>query len=191
MATSKKAAEADHDPSAGILYPLAIAVAVLGLLFGFAFLPRLFKPRETALVGKAAPDFSLELVANATDKTKTEMSLAELKGKPVILDFWATWCGPCKAQSPILDSLAQRYADRGLVVVGVDTNDAEGAAASWVRAHHIQYPIVFDKTQSASALYGVENLPTLVVVSREGKVVAMRVGLTDAAELESILKQVL
>ncbi len=178
------------DASSGLLYPLAVALLVLGLLFGFAFLPRLFRGHAGVTEGNVAPTFSLPVVANAPAAGQTALGTNDLKGKAVILDFWATWCGPCRAQSPILDGLAQRYADRGLVVVGVDTNDGDGNAQAWVKSHGITYPIVTDDHVTSDA-YGVQNLPTLVVLSREGKVVATRVGLTDAAELEAILKQVL
>jgi thiol-disulfide isomerase/thioredoxin len=164
--------------------PLTIAFVVLAMLVGFAVLPRLFRPPQSALVGKDAPDFSLLVVLNGGDKPN--LTLSELQGKPVILDFWATWCGPCQAEAPILDKIAQRYRDKGLVVVGVNTSDAPGRAKPWAWTHHISFPIVYDPDDVAPK-YGVENLPTLVVVSKTGKVMAVRTGVTSDAELERLV----
>ncbi len=167
---------------------LALAVAIG---FGFAYLPRIFRAAGSPMVGKPGPGFELEVVANARPGEPAKLALERLRGHPVVLDFWATWCGPCQAESPILDGVAQRYADRGVVVVGVDTNDAPGAAERWIRAHGITYRIVFDEEQEAARAYSVENLPTLVVLDKEGKVHAVRVGFTDQRELEGLLRQVL
>jgi thiol-disulfide isomerase/thioredoxin len=174
--------------SGKLLYPMAVALLVLSLLFGFAILPRLFSAPEHALVDKAAPDFSLKVVANSD---KATLSVHELAGRAVVLDFWATWCGPCQAEAPVVNKVAQRFADRGLVVVGVNTSDRSGTARQWSLQHGISYPIVSDEDDEAAARYGVENLPTLVVINRTGKVVAVRQGMTDGSELEDLVKQAL
>jgi cytochrome c biogenesis protein CcmG/thiol:disulfide interchange protein DsbE len=184
--------------------PMGIVAALLVLLFGFAVVPRLFHASEPALVGKDASDFTLKLVANdvpavpssntnaasANASSASSLTLSSLRGRPVILDFWATWCPPCKAEAPILEKVSQRFRDRGLVVVGVNTSDEDGNARPWILGHHITYPVVFDPNRIATQ-YGVENLPTLIVVSREGKITAMRTGLTSDEELEELVKSVL
>jgi thiol-disulfide isomerase/thioredoxin len=174
--------------SGKILYPVTMALLVLSLLFGFAILPRMFSAPEPALVNKVAPDFSLQVVANSDKKT---LSMHELTGSAVILDFWATWCGPCQQEAPIVNRVAQRFADKGLVVVGVNTSDQTGTARQWSLAHGISYPIVLDEGNQAADLYGVSNLPTLVVINRTGKIVAVRQGMTDGTELEELVKQAL
>jgi cytochrome c biogenesis protein CcmG/thiol:disulfide interchange protein DsbE len=174
--------------SGKILYPVAMALLVLSLLFGFAILPRLFSGPEVALVDKPAPDFSLKVVANSD---KPILSMHELSGSAVVLDFWATWCGPCQAEAPVVNKVAQRFADKGLVVVGVNTSDQSGTARQWSLAHGISYPIVLDEGNQVADLYNVSNLPTLIVVSRTGKIVAVRQGMTDGSELEELVKQAL
>jgi cytochrome c biogenesis protein CcmG, thiol:disulfide interchange protein DsbE len=173
-----------------IYYPVSLALILVAMLFAFAVLPRLFTPPQSALAGKDAPAFRAPLVANAPSPEQTELSLADLKGNAVILDFWATWCGPCQAEAPLLDKVAQRFKDKGLTVVGVNTSDAPGRAHSWVAKHGISFPIVFDDGDVAPK-YGVENLPTLVVVSREGKILAVRTGITSDSELEKLVTSAL
>jgi len=171
------------------------AVIVVGLVLGTAVLPRLFAggalaATQAPLVGKPAPAFSLPIVANGLDG-KGAVALADLKGSAVILDFWATWCGPCRAEAPIVNSVANHFRDKGLTVIGINTNDRAGLAGPWARAHHIDYPIAFDSGGEAASDYGVTAMPTLVVISRTGEVIAVREGITDADELESLVRKAL
>jgi thiol-disulfide isomerase/thioredoxin len=165
---------------------------VLALLAGFALLPRVFTQRV-----REAPDFNLELVANAgaLGPGKAEgksLSLSELRGSAVLLDFWATWCGPCRAQAPIVDQVSRRWHDKGVVVVGVNTDlPDQGDPKAFAMAHGLTYPIVHDTTGAASRAFAVDSLPTLVVVSRTGKITAVRTGMTDDAELERLIRQAL
>ena len=178
--------------SRNVSAPLGVVALVVLLLAGFAVLPRVFKPRDAALVGHAAPDFALDVVANdGALGQKGKIKLSDLRGKPVLLDFWASWCSACRAETPLVDKIAQRYKDRGLVVIGVDTDEPEPQTFPWKVARGLAYPIVFDGANTAAAQYGVTGLPTLVVVSRAGKVVAVRIGVTDDAELDALIKQAL
>jgi cytochrome c biogenesis protein CcmG, thiol:disulfide interchange protein DsbE len=178
--------------SGKILYPVIVALLVLSLFFGFAILPRLFAGAEGQLVGKPAPAFTLPVVLNGAKEGAT-LSLAEFQGSAVVLDFWASWCGPCQIEAPIVNKLAQRFRDRGLVVVGVDTSEQSGAAPghAWALSHGLSYPIVFDSDNETAERYGVTSMPTLVVISRTGKVTAVREGLTSDSELESLVQSVL
>jgi thiol-disulfide isomerase/thioredoxin len=193
MATSRSRSAPDQDPAAGVLYPLAIAVLVLGLLFGFAFLPRLFKPRETALVGKPAPDFSLAVVANVKDKTQEEMTLAELKGKPVILDFWATWCGPCKVEIPHFVEFQEKYGKAGLQVVGISVDDTADKLVPYVHDMKMNYPVLqgLDHDEVQDAYGPIVGIPVSVVISRDGKICATHTGLTGKDVFEREIKALL
>ncbi len=164
------------------------------LIGGFALLPRVLQPLRPAGVGRDAPDWMLPLVANGSSSVEAnaKMRLGDLRGQAVLLDFWATWCEPCRIQAPIVDQVARRWRDRGLVVVGVDTDGPEqGNPEAFAASRGLTYPIVQDRGGAAARAYGVDALPTLVVISRSGKVVAVRTGVTDGGELERLVRQAL
>ncbi|HEY3818130.1 MAG TPA: TlpA disulfide reductase family protein [Polyangiaceae bacterium] len=165
---------------------------VMAILAGFALLPRVFTQRV-----REAPDFNAAVVANgaglgaAMADSKT-LSLSALRGNAVLLDFWATWCGPCRAEAPIVDQVSRRWHDKGVVVVGVNTDlPDQGDPKAFAMAHNLTYPIVHDTTGEAQRAFAVDSLPTLVVVSRTGKITAVRTGMTDDAELERLIRQAL
>jgi thiol-disulfide isomerase/thioredoxin len=171
------------------------ALLVLILLVAFAALPRLFSRGEEAF--GTAPIVTVPLVANAEQLTNppalppATISLADLKGHAVLLDFWATWCGPCQAEAPIVDRIAVRYKARGLVVIGINRDDnGLTVAGPWAKAHHLTYPIAFDDGATAHA-YDVDYLPTLVMISKDGKIVGKRVGMTEGDEIERLVNKAL
>ncbi len=173
---------------------LGALALVLALLAGVAGLSRVFRSSSTLSggVGRDAPDFTLPVVANAAELggDAATLSMKELRGRPVLLDFWATWCGPCRAEAPIVVRVSRRWRDRGVGVVGVNTDlPNEGDPRAFARAHGLSYPIVRDDSGVAQRAYDVDSLPTLVVVSRTGKIVAVRSGVTDDTELERLVQQ--
>lgn len=173
-------------------HTLRMALVVVGLAAGFAVVPRAMQGcGKGSSANEDAPDFTATVVANAPDPTQSTMTMSALRGHPVILDFWATWCGPCQAEAPIVNGIAQRFKDKGLVVIGVNTSDAEGLAARFAIKKGLSFPIVFDEGNGIANKYRVDNLPTLVVISKEGKMVAVRHGVTSDSDLERLVRQVL
>ena len=159
-----------------------LLVAVVGI--GMALLPRsLF----AGSVGTDAPDAKASFMAGG----EGELRLAALRGKPVLLDFWASWCGPCRAEMPIIQRLASDYASQGLTVIGVNTSDEEEKAHEWIMARGITFPIVHDDGNSMARAFHVESLPTLVMLTKDGKVHAIRSGVTSRTELESLIREIL
>jgi thiol-disulfide isomerase/thioredoxin len=174
--------------------PLGTVGFVAALMVGLATLPRLLRAPDPALVGQQAPDFVLSVVANAAPSgdDPSHLRMSDLRGQAVLLDFWATWCGPCRAEAPIVDALARRWKDRGVAVVGVDTDTPDqGDPRVFAQQYGLSYPVVRDSSGDASRRYGIDGLPTLVVVSRTGRVVAIRTGLTDGGELDRLVRQAL
>jgi thiol-disulfide isomerase/thioredoxin len=172
---------------------------VVALLVGLIVLPRLLSFQQ-GMVGREGPDISLNLVANgeslaagdpaAVTNDHASVSLSQLRGKAVLLDFWATWCPPCRVEAPIVDGIARRWRDRGVVVVGVNTDTPDqGDPRAFALSHGLTYPIAHDLSGQAQRAYQIENLPTLVILSRAGRVIALRTGITDDAEIERLLRQ--
>lgn len=129
-------------------------------------------------IGAMAPDF----ISRTLDGN--EVTLSALAGKVVILDFWATWCGPCLAAMPHKQEVAARYKDQGVIVLGSCTNDVRGAFEDWLKVNATKYPdIVWSHDEAertperaSNKLYGVTGIPTQFIIDRAGKVVDIVVG---------------
>ena len=118
------------------------------------------------------------------------VSLAEHRGKTVILDFWATWCAPCEVQMPVLQTLWERRAGEDLVVLGlsVDTDPADDVI-EWLREREISYPIAIAEQQLAID-YGAWAFPTLVIVDPAGAIYKLHQGVLSRPELEDVLEAI-
>lgn len=136
------------------------------------------------LVGAPAPAWT-----NVTPLSGAPLSLASLRGKVVILDFWASWCGPCRAIAPRLSALKDRLGAQGLVIVGITTDPAEQAAV-FAERHAMRYPVVVDKDGDTSRTYNVTALPTLIIVDKQGVVRDVVVGF-GPDELEVSVRKLL
>jgi cytochrome c biogenesis protein CcmG/thiol:disulfide interchange protein DsbE len=165
---------------------------VLGgaVFFGFVALPRFGTDR---LIGSQPKDFALPRLETAGrgGAPAKPVKLSDLSGKAVILDFWASWCGPCRAQAPIVDQVSQSLSGRGLVALGIVTDDDPEAARRFLAEHPVRYPSVVDEQHEASSAFGVQGLPTLVALDRTGKVVAVRRQFVREAELAGIAEAAL
>jgi len=166
-------------------FTLFFAILVAGsALFGSALLPKV-GGGGSPLEGKPAPEATFAVAANGDPGARMQIGL--LKGHPVVLDFWATWCGPCVAQAPIIDRIARRYEKQGLVVLGVNVGEPVDRVTSYARHEHLSYPLVLDATREAAESYDVDKLPSLVVIDRDGRVVKYMTGLVDEASLDEIV----
>lgn len=148
------------------------------------------------LVGKMAPNFTL------SDTQGKMVSLADYKGKAVVVDFWATWCAPCKIEIPWLEQFHNEYAGKGLQILGVseDNLNLEDKATlakekkditDKAAEMKINYPVLFDEKDVSSPYGGVDGLPTTFFIDRSGKVVASTVGLVSKDEIEANIKKAL
>ena len=109
-----------------------------------------------------------------TDLQGRSWTLSQLRGKVVLVNFWATWCPPCRKEMPDLDALSQRFASQGLIVLSIsDENIAK--VTSWVLGQNINYPILIDTDRKASQAFHIEGIPQSFVFNREGKLVAQSI----------------
>lgn len=170
-----------------------VAALVLGfsLVMGLFVLPLLGakQAEKSPLVGQLSPEFLLPYVSPA--RAGSAQRLSDLQGRPVVLDFWASWCGPCRAESAVLARVAQRFASDKLLVLGVATSDDRGSVARFLARSPLGYDSVFDDQDVAASLYHVQGLPTLVLIAKDGSVRAVSSGFTDEAELTRMLKDML
>jgi cytochrome c biogenesis protein CcmG/thiol:disulfide interchange protein DsbE len=103
------------------------------------------------------------------------LQLASLRGHVVVLNFWASWCAPCKDEAPVLEDGWRRWRTRGVVFVGVDAQDFTGNAKSFIRRYGVTYPIVRDKSDSTTSAYGVQGFPETFFVAADGRLIGKRV----------------
>ena len=116
------------------------------------------------LVGRLAPDFALPAAAGANER------LSEHRGEVVVLSFWSTRCSLCASELAALDDLYARYRSAGLITLAVSVDDDPQRARDFARAHPLRYPLLIDPTKAVSRAYGIELLPTLVLIDRSGAV---------------------
>ena len=132
-------------------------------------------------VGRPAPDFSLPLMSGGT------LSLHSLRGRPVLLNFWASWCVPCREEMPLLVRLHNRYGPRGVEFVGVDTEDLEADARAFLTRYHVDYTLVRGGDERLMDAYAVPGLPTTVFIGANGIVQGKVVGGFLGSEGERLL----
>ena len=142
--------------------------------------------------GFLAPDFTLDTLDG------NKVTLSELRGKVVVVNFWATWCPPCRAETPALEKSYEQYKDSGVVILGVNlTNqDVVSEVESFVHEFQLTYPILLDRDGSvSSSLYQIKGLPSTFFVNREGIIRTMLVGgpMSEAfirSKIEALLQEV-
>ncbi len=134
-------------------------------------LPTIAVPGEAPKVGSRAPDF--ELIDLNTGQPVT---LSSLKGKPVWINFWATWCPPCKEEMPIMQKLYDEHKDKGLVILGVDVQEQESDVSPYIKDGGYSWTFVIDKTGKITDSYHVNGLPSHYFVDKDGLIQAIVIG---------------
>ena len=119
---------------------------------------------SSGMEGQPAPDFALQ------SSTGENLRLSEFRGDVVMINFWATWCGPCRQEMPLLDELYSRYQRVGFSLLGVNIDDDSRRAMQMIEELGVNFPVLFDARKEVSKLYEVEAMPVTVIVDREGKV---------------------
>ncbi len=137
--------------------------------------------QNMSLVGRQATDFTLKKLDGLP------IHLAELRGKVVMLDFWASWCPPCRRELPTIDALGRKYKDKGVLVLGVNDEDAK-IARRYLADHHPDLATLHDDKSKVHRLYGCRAIPTVLVIDRSGVIVAHFVGMRQESELVAALK---
>lgn len=135
--------------------------SLIALLFGVFAASSL---AAGSMAGQQAPDFALK------SSTGENMRLSEYRGDVVMINFWATWCGPCQQEMPHLDALYSRYQRVGFNLLGVNVDVDTGRAMDMIEDLGVNFPVLFDPRGEVSKLYGVSSMPFTIIVDREGTV---------------------
>ena len=162
-----------------------IGMTILSVMTGFLVLVRADAPATqpdpddpVTLQGKPAPDFK------ATGLDGNPYSLAEFKGSVLLIDFWATWCVPCRAELPHLQQLAADDASRGLKVITVNGAEDKDQVQKFVTANNLTLPVLLDPDSTVNNLFKVQGYPETVLVGKDGNVIKVFTGYTDARPKE-------
>ena len=162
-----------------MVFPLVVALALAGIWAGAA---GLLSP--ALQVGDRAPDFSL------ADLDGEPIRLADFAGRPVIVNFWASWCVPCVEEFPILAQAIEEHADIGLAVIGIVYRDRSEAARAFADELHATWPLAMDPDERVARAYGVFGPPESWLIGPDGTVVSRHIGPFTADELAEALAQI-
>jgi cytochrome c biogenesis protein CcmG/thiol:disulfide interchange protein DsbE len=168
--------------------PYLVVAAVLPLvligLLAWLTVTRISGGSPTA-IGDEAPDFSLVSTDGET------VRLSDLRGRPVILNFWASWCVPCIEEFPLLREAAERHADDDLAIVGVIFDDGPEAAAAFMKEHGGTWPALLDPGMEVAADYAVFGPPETYFIGRDGRIVARQIGQFSERSLDEKLAAII
>jgi cytochrome c biogenesis protein CcmG, thiol:disulfide interchange protein DsbE len=166
----------------------ALALACVAGLLALLVWKLAANQQHAPAVGAVAPAFTLRRLEGAGTVT-----LASFRGHPVVLNFWASWCGPCKSEAAVLESAWGRYRSKGFVFLGVDYHDLASDARRFVAAHGLTFPMLEDGSGDVTGSYGISQVPETYVLNRQGRVVAHLAGpITQGAfgaEFRSALRE--
>ena len=145
---------------------------------GLALLASLTAPAASIAPGAPAPAFQLHSSAS------TDLSLSDLKGQVVLINFWASWCGPCRQEMPVLEQLYKKYKSAGFTLLGVNVEPKSAEAEGFLKSTPVSFPILFDPDSKVSRLYEVSGMPSTVILDRTGKVRYIHHGYKPGEESE-------
>ena len=141
-------------------------------------------PSEAPEVGKRAPDFQLNTLDGQS------VSLSDLKGKPVLINFWATWCSPCVYEMPYIQQIYDEWQERGLVLLAINIGESSSQAAEFMQQHNLSFPVLLDREGNIAQKYNIRGIPTTFFIDRDGIIQDIRIGaFQNKEEIESSLSK--
>ena len=175
-AAPRRAVDLRRLPLGALVVAALVPLITLGVLG--AIVAQRLPATPPAIVGSVAPSFALADIDGDT------VRLEDLRGRPVIVNFWASWCMPCVEEFPLLRAAAERHADDGLAVVGIVYQDRTQAARDFMARNGATWPALMDPGDRVASAYGIVGPPETFFVGRDGTIVARQIGQFSAASLD-------
>jgi cytochrome c biogenesis protein CcmG, thiol:disulfide interchange protein DsbE len=164
---------------------LGLTALAVVFMFAFVILPYV-DPKPSKLSGQEAADFDLELLVGGAPGDRVRLS--DLRGKVVLLDFWASWCLPCKEQSRVLKELAPQLHD-DVYLLGIATTDQDAAAREFLESERPGYPNAFDESGAVGAAFRITQLPTIMALDKNGVIRAARTDVLSGPEVLALIQE--
>ncbi|MFZ7945102.1 MULTISPECIES: thiol-disulfide oxidoreductase ResA [Bacillaceae] len=162
-----------------------IILLILAAAVGYSLYSNLTKDnKQKVAVGDAAPDFAL------VDMQGNKHRLSDYRGQGVFLNFWGTWCPPCKKEMPYINNQYHQYTDQGVQVVSVDIQDTELAVNQFAERLKLDFPIMIDKDKEVMNVYGVDLLPATFLIDKDGKVVEYYTGELTEYKVKEFMEKI-
>ena len=161
---------------------LFIGAIVIAAAFGLSYFENHFRSHELqsrSAQGATAPDFSLPNLAGG------QLQLSSYRGKIILLDFWATWCEPCRDEIPRLEELQNKYGNHGLQIIGISMDDESEPVRDFYQHFHMNYPVAMGNANIGTLYGGVLGLPIALVIGRDGRIHSKHIGATDVSVFEN------
>ncbi len=165
----------------------ALKIILLGVL-ALALLTAGCSPTPTQgiKVGNLAPDFQLQ------NLNGNSVSLSDFRGKPVLLNFWASWCPPCRDEMPYLQQVYDEWSAKGLVLLAINIGESSSTVEEFMQSHNLSFPVLLDTKQDVDQKYNIYGIPTTFLIDKDGIIQDIKVGaFQSTAELESSLSKIM
>ena len=143
-------------------------------------------PVEGAQIGNLAPDFQLQNVDRQT------VSLGNLQGKPVLINFWATWCPPCRDEMPYIQEIYEEWSDKGLVVLAINLGESSSKAEEFMQSYNLSFTVLLDTKQDVAQRYNITGIPTTFFIDKDGIIQDKVIGaFQNKAQIENRLSKIM
>ena len=163
-----------------------IAILVMILTTGLVITGCTAGPEPTATVGNVAPDFQLQNLDGQS------ITLSGLKGNPVLINFWATWCGPCASEMPYIQEIHNEWSDKGLIVLAINWAESASEVEQFLQAHNLSLQVLLDTNKVVAQKYGIRAFPTTFFIDKDGIIQDKVIGAFPTKKaMESRLSQIM